>query len=206
VQVDASATKTRITGLTNGGSYTFRVTATNAAGTSAASGPSNAVTPLNSILDLRTPSTLDANDTKSVVLGVKFKADVGGTVAGVRFYKSVANTGTHVGSLYSATGQLLGQSTFAGESSSGWQTVKFATPVTITAGTTYVVAYLAPKGHYSLTSAAFSPNPFDNPPLHALANSASPNGVFSYSSTPIMPTSSFNSSNYWVDLLFAPGS
>ena len=32
---------------------------------------------------------------------------------------------------------------------SGWQQVNFSTPVTITANTTYIASYLAPKGHYS---------------------------------------------------------
>src|SRR5207249_1376254 len=41
------ATSTTVSGLTNGTSYTFSVTATNANGTGPASSPSNAVTPSN---------------------------------------------------------------------------------------------------------------------------------------------------------------
>ena len=47
---------------------------------------------------------------------------VSGTVTGVRFYKAAANTGTHIGSLWSATGTQLASATFTNETASGWQT------------------------------------------------------------------------------------
>ena len=65
--VSASTTKTRITGLTNGTSYTFRVAATSGAGTGPQSGASNAVTPKASLFELATPSTVDAGDTSATV-------------------------------------------------------------------------------------------------------------------------------------------
>jgi hypothetical protein len=69
-----------------------------------------------------------------------------------------------------------------------------------------VASYLAPNGHYSTTGAAFASSALDNPPLHALANGTSANGVYAYSTTSVFPSSTFNSTNYWVDVLFAPGS
>ena len=47
-----------------------------------------------------TPTTVDGGDGQSVELGVKFRSDVAGTISGIRFYKATANTGTHVGSLW----------------------------------------------------------------------------------------------------------
>jgi hypothetical protein len=206
VDVGASTTRTRITGLTNGTAYTFKVTATSSAGTGVASSATDAVTPRPSIFELATPPVVDAGDPGSVVLGVKFTSDVNGSVTAIRFHKAAANTGTHVGSIWTSGGQLLGQATFAGESASGWQTVTFANPVAVTAGTTYVASYLAPNGHYSITSAAFASNPVDNPPLHALATLSSPNGVYAYSGSAVFPSNTYNATNYWVDVLFAPGS
>jgi hypothetical protein len=202
---DGSATSAVVSGLTNGTSYTFKVSATNVAGTSPVSGATTAVVPRSSIFELGTPAIVDAADTGSVNLGVKFQSDVSGSVTGVRFYKATANTGTHVGSLWSSTGTLLGQGTFSGETASGWQALTFSSPVAINANTTYVVSYLAPNGHYSVTSGGFGLAGIDNPPLHGLANSLSSNGVYAYGSTTTFPSSTFNAGNYWVDLLFAAG-
>jgi hypothetical protein len=206
VNVGASASSANVTGLTNDTSYTFRVQAINASGTSAESAASNAIVPKSSIFDFATPATVDGNDGNAVQLGVKFRSSVAGTVTGVRFYKAAANTGTHVGSLWSATGQLLGQATFGGESASGWQKVTFATPVAIAADTTYVAGYHAPNGHYSITPAAFSSSGVANPPLSALADNVSSNGVYVYSGVAAYPTNTFNAGNYWVDVLFDAGS
>jgi hypothetical protein len=195
-----------VTGLTNGTSYTFKVAANNSLGTGAQSQASNAVTPRDTIFDFATPETLDAGDPNSIEVGVKFSSEVNGSVTGIRFYKAAANTGTHIGSIWSSSGTLLGSATFSGESASGWQQVNFAEPVAIAAGTTYVAGYFAPNGHYSASSAAFGSAGVSNSPLQALANSTVPNGVYEYATSPTFPTNSYNATNYWVDVLFAPGS
>ena len=46
--------------------------------------------------------------------------------------------------------------TFTGETATGWQTRHLPRRVPVTAGTTYVVSYLAPQGHYSYTSGFFN--------------------------------------------------
>jgi hypothetical protein len=206
VQTGASATDLRVTGLTAGTAYTFTVKAVNGAGSSAASSATSAVTPGLSLFSGSTPATIDSGDPGAVNLGVKFRSDVAGTVTGLRFYKASGNAGPHVGTLYDAAGATVRQSTFGNETASGWQAVTFATPVAVTADTTYVASYHAPNGHYSVTTSAFNAGPFDNAPLHALANSESRNGVYVYGGSPAFPTNDWNSANYWVDVLFVPAS
>ncbi len=146
--------------------------------------------------------TADA-DNRAIELGVKFSADVTGTISGVRFYKSATNTGIHVGSLWTANGQLLAQAQFAGESASGWQQVNFSNPVNVTAGTHYVVSYHANVGHYAGDGYYFFNTGFDNPPLHALKNGVDGgNGVYIYSANSAFPTQTFKATNYWVDAVF----
>ena len=57
---------------------------------------------------------------------MKFRSDVDGFVTGIRFYKGSQNTGTHVGSLWTTSGQRLATATFTNETTSGWQEVTFA--------------------------------------------------------------------------------
>ena len=134
---------------------------------------------------------------------MRFRADANGTVTGIRFYKSAANTGSHVGYLWTNTGTLMATAVFAGESATGWQQVNFTTPVAITAGTVYVASYFSPAGHYSYDPSFFATAGVDSPPLHALADGISgANGIYSYSSVSTFPTSTFSASNYWVDIVF----
>jgi hypothetical protein len=146
---------------------------------------------------------VDAGPDSGVELGVKFKADVNGSITAIRFYKSSANTGTHVANLWSSSGTLLASATFNNETASGWQQVNFAAPVSITAGTVYVASYHLNLGHYSMNQNYFTTAGIDNAPLHALQNGVSGfNGVFAYGATSIFPSGGFNSSNYWVDVVF----
>src|SRR5579863_1711774 len=116
-----------------------------------------------------TPGTVDSGDAHAVELGMKFRSDAAGSVTGVRFYKATANTGTHVGHLWTIAGSLLGSVTFTNETASGWQQANFSTAIAISANTDYVISYSAPVGHYSDNSSFFTTS-VDNPPLHALAN------------------------------------
>ncbi|HLH07365.1 MAG TPA: DUF4082 domain-containing protein [Terriglobales bacterium] len=150
------------------------------------------------------PAVADAGADSPVELGVRFKSDINATIRGIRFYKSAANTGTHVGNLWSSSGSLLATATFTNETASGWQQVNFSTPVTITANTIYIASYHTTGGHYAADQGYFAATGVDAPPLHALQDGVSGgDGVFAYGSTSTFPNSSYKSTNYWVDLVLA---
>ena len=152
------------------------------------------------------PGLVDGGPDSAVELGVKFRSDVTGTISGIRFYKATANTGTHVGNLWSSTGTLLGTATFTNETASGWQQVSFATPVAITSGTVYVASYHSTSGHYSADINYFSASGVDNPPLHALADGVSGgDGVYAYGASSVFPNQTWSSANYWVDVVLQAG-
>jgi hypothetical protein len=160
--------------------------------------------------DAAVPAILSNADPNSTELGLKFRSAIDGYITGIRFYKGsddpiYGNPGPHVGSLWTFSGDLLGSVLFQNETVSGWQHQTMGSPEPITANTTYVVSYHAPNGHYSADQAFFAASGVDSPPLRALADGEDgPNGVYAYSATSVFPTSTYNSVNYWVDVVMVP--
>ncbi len=172
--------------------YTWSFT-TAAAPPCPCSGWSSSTTPAN-------PSEADPNP---VELGVKFRTDVGGVITGIRFYKGTSNTGTHVGNLWTTTGQLLATANFTNETATGWQQVTFSSPVPVSANIVYVASYFAPNGNYAADTNYFANTGVDNYPVHLLQDGVSGgNGVYNYGASSSFPASTYQSSNYWVDVVF----
>jgi len=145
----------------------------------------------------------NSSDSGAVELGVKFRSDSSGFLTGLRFYKYSQNTGTHIGSLWSTSGTLLGTLTFGGETASGWQQASFTSPVAITAGTTYVASYHTNVGFYAVTNNGLTTG-VDAPPLHLLSDAAAGgNGVYRYGAASAFPNQTFSASNYWIDVVFS---
>ncbi|MFJ4207388.1 DUF4082 domain-containing protein [Paenarthrobacter sp. NPDC089675] len=148
------------------------------------------------------PSVVDSGDGGAYEMGLRFTPSVDGFVTGARFYKSTANTGTHIGSLWNAAGTRIATATFANETASGWQSVLFSQPVPVTAGQKYTVSYWAPKGHYATKDYQWAYTGFNDAPMKVAGGfGAEPAGV--YSTSQGLPTSSFNGGNYFVDAIFS---
>ena len=151
-----------------------------------------------------TPANLQANDTNSVELGTAFQSAVAGEVTGVRFYKTPNDvSSSHTGTLWSASGTELATGTFTNETGSGWQTMTFSSPVAIQANTTYIVSVHFPNGEYPYDLNYFAV-PHTYYPLTALADGD--NGLYSYGSSTVFPTHTWDASNYWADVIFTTSS
>ena len=150
------------------------------------------------------PTSASHDDGQPLEIGVRVRVDRDGVMNGVRFFKGRGDTGRHVAHLWSSNGGLLGRATFRSETSRGWQTARFATPVAVRAGATYIASYHTELGRYAGDNDFFSGRGVDNGPLHAPASApGAGNGVYRYGGE-AFPTSTFRASNYWVDVLYAP--
>jgi hypothetical protein len=158
------------------------------------------------IFTTQTPNVGAGNNNNGTGLevGVKFRSVSNGYITGIRFYKVFGMSGVHVGELYNILGTRLGAATFTVESSTGWQTIQFATPIPVTAGTTYVAAVFSYDETYVGTPYYFN-SAVVNSPLTALAQGFDGNnGVYKYGASPVYPDQyAGNSPNYWVDAVFS---
>ncbi|KQW49458.1 hypothetical protein ASC77_08845 [Nocardioides sp. Root1257] len=191
VQYTATVSGTDTTGLVLSAGKTWSFTTARPAGVPG-------VCPCSLFDESTTPTVLEVNDPDAVTLGVRFTSDVAGSVTGVRFYKGPNNTGSHTGTLWSASGTKLAEGTFSGESTSGWQTLTFTSPVAITKNTEYVASYRTTVGRYSATPNAFAAADLSKAPLRVTSTA----GAYTYGTG--FPSTSASTS-YLVDVVFQKG-
>jgi len=209
-----ASVSTTVTGLIQG-TYIFQLSVNGGVSTSQVTITVNPAVSASTVFTTQIPTAVTDNDHMATVgheVGLKFKSSLAGYITGVRFYKTTGNTGTHIGELYSSNGTRLAQATFTGETATGWQVVSFATPVAITANTTYTAAYFSSLGNYVEDNDYFLNHSETNGPLTAPAdgtNGASGTdpgtgqGTYKYTSSPAFPNQLYRSANYWVDPIFS---
>jgi hypothetical protein len=134
-----------------------------------------------------------------VTVGMIFSSSVAGTVNSIMFYKGTGNTGPHTVGLWDANGNELASATSASEPATGWVTVPLATPVSIAANTNHTVGYLS-----SASYTADDENYFTAAKTVGDLTVPANGGVYVYGSTLAFPTGSYNATNYYVDVAFAP--
>ena len=156
-----------------------------------------------------TPYNTNVGDTAAINVGVKFEVRGAPYVQGVKYYKTSANTGTHVAHLYDVTTSTdLASEEFTSETTSGWQTVSFDSTVQVRDDHTYMVWVSMPNGGYAADSAyAGGSNYFGNYAwTHGTFGDSEDvvriptgnRGVYTYSSNPAAVPGNDNEANYWV--------
>src|SRR5436305_14946313 len=121
------------------------------------------------------PQIVNVSDgtAKNRELGTDFTSRVAGQITAIRFWKASRETGSHVGHLWTASGQLLASVNFVNETASGWQQQSLATPVAINANAVYVVSVNTGNTYYVTTHYAFATK-ITNVDISSAGN----NGVF----------------------------
>jgi hypothetical protein len=152
----------------------------------------NGLTPQYTNLDVRDGRT--GSGPWTYELGTKFSVSAAASLSAIRFYKDAGETGTHVGTLWNAAGQVVAQVTFSGESASGWQQQALTTPVALTPGAVYTVSVGFNTRFVSTTYGLR--NALTSGPLATVADGQ--NGVYA-AAAGTFPSSSWSSSNYFVD-------
>lgn len=153
------------------------------------------------VLENDVPRTLVDPDTASVELGATFTTSQAGTVTAIRFYKSRENIGPHVVKLWSAQGEVLATATLPTSQAAamGWQNVTLTQPVKIAKDQEYVASYVAPNGGYSSEA-----HGLDQAKSHGPLTILAGGGVYVYGDGGSLPISSYQNSNYFVDVDFSP--
>jgi hypothetical protein len=152
-----------------------------------------------------TPGYPLTNDGQPLEVGMKFRVSANGVIRSIRFYKGSNNdASTYTLKLYQNSNRsLLASVTFSNRTATGWQTVPLPTPISVTAGTTYVVSYYSPSGNYANNENYFT-TARTNGGITGLANGTDgSNGVYRYGSGGGFPTNTYQASNYWVDVVYA---
>lgn len=144
-----------------------------------------------------TPAVVNEATSRQITVGTLVKVAAPGLVTGIRFYKGSQNTGVHTGYLWTTGETLLASGTFTGETASGWQTLKFADPVAVSAGAELIVGYHAPVGRYSTDY-----NGMATSRTRGALTTPAPGGVFVWDQAGFPGGST--SDGFWVDVLFTP--
>lgn len=87
-------------------------------------------------------------DTAATTVGTKFTVATAGKVMGVEFFRVDSQNRATTVQLWGSGSTALATASGV-PSTNGWVRANFATPVSVSPGTTYTASYFAPSGHYS---------------------------------------------------------
>ncbi|GGD75601.1 DUF4082 domain-containing protein [Microbacterium murale] len=145
------------------------------------------------------PGVASDSDRVGVELGIRFTPEKSGSVTDLQYYQGRNAVGVTSATLWSSRGTVLAEVSFPESRTPGWRTIALDSPVQLTAGRTYVASYFAPKGGYPSISRDLTTTESTNG--FTLRRNA---GVYNYGRSTEFPRSTYQGSNYLVDVVFAP--
>lgn len=148
------------------------------------------------------PSNANATDNGTKYeLGMKFQSAKAGRITAIRYWKAASEIGTHVGKIWALTGNNpLANVTFSNETASGWQQQQLSTPLIIQSNTIYIVSVNI-NGFFAITNNGLASSVI-NGDLSSVADGN--NGVLG--NPGVLPTNSYQNSNYFCDVVFVADS
>jgi hypothetical protein len=152
------------------------------------------VVPGEGMLDGRSPAGTTTGSAGSV--GTQFQCVTSGRITALKFYRVSGDTTTSRKIiLWSDAGTKLAEVVTSGESGTGWQAVSLPTPINVTAGSNYRLAYnILAATPYASTLAETSG-------ISALTilNSC-------YGGPDSFPNTLYHDANFWADVIYEPSS
>jgi hypothetical protein len=142
-------------------------------------------------------------------VGVRFTVSTPGDVVAVRFFRASSNPSGYVVHLWAPNGVLLATAAVPSDVGKpiGWREQAIA-PTRLTPSNVYIASYFSDNGACAFTAHGLA-SAVKNGPLTAPASGDSGtdgNGVFDYVPNPLTtpPASTFEETNYFVDVQFSP--
>ena len=162
--------------------------------------PSAGASAVTSIFDADLKPTVQADpDRGPVELGIKFEPQVSGRVTALKYYQGSADLDVTRATLWS-DGKAVSQVSFASTDKVGWRTVQLPKAMDLEADETYVASYHANRGAYpSIGRDLLESRTQNGFVLPAAA------GVYAYGSSTTYPKSTYQGSNYLVDVVYEHG-
>lgn len=149
--------------------------------------------------------TQTVGDTDAISVGTVFQVTAGQVATHVRFYFGAGwdalGAPAAVAIYNNGTGVLLTSAVYAGTPSAGWNNVALPSGLALSASIGYIAVVYYPIGRYPAEGSYFDDHDPSNGPL-ALDVGGS-NGKYGYATGISRPTSSFNFSSYFPDIIAA---
>jgi hypothetical protein len=143
------------------------------------------------------PNTIAIGSSWAVETAQLINFTCNGTVNGVWWYRTAQDTGTNTVTAWRGTSVVAQASgTLA---TIGWAYLPFATPLPVAAGDQLLLGVHHPNGAYGYQTGGFTGRSVSAGCLNAPATSGTlPNGLYTYTQTPTLPTLSYAASEYFI--------